>query len=336
MSPPNTLPLLSQLTASTPECEDPIETYYLNPLEFENGTRIPVYSLEFFMGLNYGELRLEMSPNIVHVRSSIKKLLQEQKIALIPTEEALDAIIELQFHNLGSKIYDRKRYTDVLPHDEYEYRLRSFDLEHSLSIISSDGTRQHYRPPDQRLPHLRSTAHPFLVVSNAAATLFAAVLRRSPVEDIKVMVIQNKWYKAPLSFAQKPNWKELGHPLDKHSDPVEEILAHKKDESCPDLISDTSSLSSHTSLSTSMASQHLAWTQNPGTKRWVKKMKKIVERSIGYEEEVSNDKQTKSYRREKSRPYDEVMRTSRVSVRFAPYLRHERQIRAFDDISVPL
>ncbi|EEB96674.1 hypothetical protein MPER_04151 [Moniliophthora perniciosa FA553] len=141
-------------------------------------------------------------------------------------------------------------------------------------------------------------AHPLLVVRNAASTLFAGALQRLPVKDVKVMVIRSKWYKAPATFAQKPDWKELGHPLDRMGDPVEEILAHEN-EVCPDQISDTSSSTSYTSLVTSIAPQHIVHIQRPGTKRWVEKMRKIVDRKIGYDEEVSNDKQIKLYRKEK-------------------------------------
>ncbi|ESK84023.1 hypothetical protein Moror_11526 [Moniliophthora roreri MCA 2997] len=224
----NHLPLLSQLTAQTSEKDDPVESYRLNSLEVDSKLVRPLYALEFFMGINYGELRLEKSPNTVHVRSSIKRLLQDQKLALIPTEETLDKLLKLHSQNLECEVYARTRYRDVLPHQEYEYLVRSFDLKEPLSIISHDGSRHTYTPPHDNLPHFRSTAHPFLVVRNAASTLFAAALRRLPVKDVKVMVIRSKWYKAPPTFAQKPDWKELGHPLDRVGDPVEEILAPRE------------------------------------------------------------------------------------------------------------
>ncbi|ESK87176.1 hypothetical protein Moror_10918 [Moniliophthora roreri MCA 2997] len=331
----NELPLLTQLTAS--EQEDPIEPYYLNPLDFKGQTRIPLYALEFFMGLRFGELRLESSLNIVHVRSSIKKLLQEQKLTLLPTEEITDKLLHLHWQNAECKLYDRTRYTDVLPFQEYEYRVRLIDLNIPLYIISPDGTRQLYRPLFPQTPHIRSTIHPFLVVTNATLALVKVALRCQPIPEVKILEIRRQWWLVPSNFAQKPDWKELGHPLDRLGDPVEEILAHKEVESCPDLVPDTSSSSSsYTSLATSTASQHLAWIQNPGTKRWVKKARKIIDRNIGYEEEVLNDKQIKSYRKEKSRPYEEVMRTSQLSVRFEPYLRPKSKMHALDDISVPL
>uniref|UniRef100_A0A0W0FB31 Uncharacterized protein n=1 Tax=Moniliophthora roreri TaxID=221103 RepID=A0A0W0FB31_MONRR len=107
------LPLLSQLTAQTSEKDDPVESYRLNSLEADSKMAGPLYALEFFMGINYGELRLETSPNIVHVRSSIKRLLQDQKLALIPTEETLDKLLKLHCQNLSCEVYDRTRYTDV-------------------------------------------------------------------------------------------------------------------------------------------------------------------------------------------------------------------------------
>ncbi|EEB94725.1 hypothetical protein MPER_06415 [Moniliophthora perniciosa FA553] len=101
--------------------------------------------------------------------------------------------------------------------------------------------------------------------------------------EAKVFEIRHEWRTAPLSFAQKPDWKELGHPLDRLGDPVEEILAHKEVEPCPDLVPDTSSSSSsslsYTGLATVTTSQHLAWIQKPGTKRWVKQMRKIIDRA---------------------------------------------------------
>ncbi|KAK7037314.1 hypothetical protein VNI00_011305 [Paramarasmius palmivorus] len=306
------LPLLSQLTACEPGVEDPIEILYLNPLNFDEEADFRLCSLEFYAGLNCGELKLKMSSNIIHVRSSIKTLFKEQKLALIPREESLTQ-------------------------QEYEYTLRSIDAKTPLSIILPDGTRQTYQSPYEDMPLFRSSASVLLVLSNAARTLHDKIVWNGlPLRsrsEVKLLDLSLKWHLPPPAFSPKPDWQELTHPFERTSDPIKDLF-DPKEEPVPDLISDTSSSSSESSLDTELALYPEEWIQNPGTTRWAKRIKKIIGRNLPFEQEVTNDNQLESYAKEKCRPYEEVMRTSRASVRFAPYLQRKPERRTRDDISI--
>ncbi|KAK7026845.1 hypothetical protein VNI00_015387 [Paramarasmius palmivorus] len=336
------LPLLSQFTACEEGIDDPIEMMYLKEPDIENKTRLPLYSLEFFMGLNYGETKLKMSPNIIYVRSSIKRLLQEQQLALIPTEEVVDKLLEVWDHNEKCKLlHKRIRYTEVLPQQEYEYTLRTFALKNPLFLIMPDGTRQTYQSPFHKMPHVRLQACVFLVISHSARTLYDQVVRRrcpwNGLVESKLVVMFTHWRTAPPTFARKPDWQKMAHPLDRTDDPIKDILVPKADLPVPDLIPDTSSSTTDSTLNTEIVLK--LWPRikpKPETDRWVGWMKNIIDHKLPFADEVVNDddKRVRSYAKEKSRPYEEVMRTSRASVRYAPYLRPKPKRGAKDDISV--
>ncbi|KAK7017519.1 hypothetical protein VNI00_018598 [Paramarasmius palmivorus] len=351
------LPLLSQFTACGEDIDDPIETMYLKQPNIEE-TKLPLYSLEFFMGLNYRETKLKMSPNIIYgvfafvnfpfsdstralVRSSIKRLLQEQQLALIPTEEVVDKLLEVWDHNEKCKLlHKRIRYTEVLPQQEYEYTLRTFTLKTPLFLVMPDGTRQTYQPPFQKMPHVRLQACVFLVISHPARTLYDQVVRRrcpwNGLVESKLVVIYTHWRTAPPTFARKPDWQKMAHPLDRTDDPIKDILVPKAD-LLPDLIPDTSSSTTDSTLDTEIVLK--LWPRikpKPETDRWVGWMRNIIDHKLPFADEVVNDKdkRVRSYAKEKSRPYEEVMRTTRASVRYAPYLRPKPKREAKDDISV--
>ncbi|KAK7026843.1 hypothetical protein VNI00_015385 [Paramarasmius palmivorus] len=329
------LPLLSQFTACDAGVEDPIETMYLNPPDYEKETKTPLYPLEFFMGLNFEELKLEMSPNIIHVRASVKKLLQDQKLALVPMKDVVDKVLKVWEHNKKCKIYDRIRYTE-----EHKYRLRTIGLKSPLSLILPDGSLQTFCPPYKKMPHVRLSACVFLVINNAARILFDQIVMRGRpskgLTECKMMTMFARWQSAPPTFACKPDWRALAHPLDRTDDPIKDILNPKEDFPVPDLILDTSSSTTDTTLDTEIVLK--LWPRikpEPETDRWVGWMKNIIDHKLPFANEVVNDddKRVRSYAKEKSRPYEEVMRTSRASVRYAPYLRSKPKRKAKDDIS---
>jgi hypothetical protein len=65
------------------------------------------------------------------VRSSIKTLFEEQKLALIPGEDVVTKLLEIQKHNRNCKdrFYDRIRYTEV------RYTSVYFDVQQPSSYL---------------------------------------------------------------------------------------------------------------------------------------------------------------------------------------------------------
>ncbi|KAK7018047.1 hypothetical protein VNI00_018420 [Paramarasmius palmivorus] len=251
------------------------------------------------------------------VCSRIKNLLEEEKLVLVPQEQVIDTLPDVQKPNCScqSKLYERIRYTECLPEQECDYHVRQIGLESCLSIILPDNTRQTYTYSSQYKPRFRSSASPLLFLSNTARTLFEQVAcKASPYQSIAEA-------------------KALTHPFDRTRDLVADLLDPKKEEPVPELVPDTSSSSSESSLDTESALHPEEWIQNPGPTRWARRIKKIIGRKLPFEQDVTNDKQQESYAKEKCRTYEEVMRPSRDSVRFEPYLRRKLALRARDDIS---
>ncbi|KAK7060993.1 hypothetical protein VNI00_000728 [Paramarasmius palmivorus] len=282
-------------------------------------------SVEYYTGMNFGEIKLDMSLNIVYVRSSIKALMEERRLTLIPMDEVVNKIYSVQFRNSSRKrFFDRTRLTEILPKQEYEYRLfMSSALDIPLSIIMSDGSR---RSTSQDIPHFRSSVHPLLVTCHAAQVVQKDILKlpvhpppQLPHAETEVIVIAHYWYDVPPTFTQKPDWyQDLCHPLERMSQALEEQLAT--------YTSSSDTLDPEFEVRVARRKPKLV------TAQWAKKMRKRIERKLPFDKRVSNEKQLRSYAKEKSRPYEEVMRTSRASVPFAPSLK--RRPRSTDDIEL--
>ncbi|KAK7037275.1 hypothetical protein VNI00_011266 [Paramarasmius palmivorus] len=185
---------------------------------------------------------------------------------------------------------------------QYAYRLRPIAIDAPLSIVSLDGARQRYQSPFEDIPHFRSSASILLVLSNAARTLHDQIVEPfQNILEVGVLDISGQWYAPPATFAQKPNWQDLTHPFERTHNPIRDILDPQEEGPVPDLTPDIFSSTLESSLDTELALHPTEWLQNPGIKRWTRWTKKIIDRNLPFEEEVTNDKQLESSAKERCR-----------------------------------
>ncbi|KAK7052970.1 hypothetical protein VNI00_004290 [Paramarasmius palmivorus] len=168
------------------------------------------------------------------------------------------------------------------------------------------------------------------MVLHAAFVLDEAALRRIPVEEVMHLCIRDLWFKVPSSFGRTVDWQKFVHPLEQGDIISQTSKLQREEVPVPDLAPDTSS-TLYSSSDTDVALHPIHYVQNPGMKRWVKRINKYIDRDVRFADVVLNEKQISSHRKEKSRPFEEVIRTE-LSVRFAPYSRSKPKVRAYDDM----
>ncbi|KAL0575343.1 hypothetical protein V5O48_006622 [Marasmius crinis-equi] len=323
------LPRLEQITAT--EGEDPLETLYLCPLKYQP----LVDKLEYFMGHGFGELELDNPSNRFHLRSSMKKLLEENEWTLIPTEEVLKIACKFHEENLNRKVHDRQFYLEVLPNQEYEYEILPLGMKSTLFVISEDGTRHPYEPPYANLPRFRSRVHPLFAAKSTEKRLFNAIARGVKVRNSYIMHLSSLWIHTPMFWRRTPNWKKLGHPLDEldlDGDTEYERFPGPT-QSAPAIISQLPASSSLAHDDTTLSATDTACSIAPKNpmesvgnpallEAYVVDMYGKPEFDAEFDE-LTNDKQVKAYRKERGRSYHEVMSSGRVVSPLALYFKKE-------------
>ncbi|KAF8890872.1 hypothetical protein CPB85DRAFT_260438 [Mucidula mucida] len=168
---------LASLTTS-PDMQ-PLEDYCFSPRAKE------IYKMEYYWGLSRGELELESALNRITVRADVKKLLEQEQYALIPTQDTLQILYDLHDCNQERAHDDRRVFTEVLPIGEYNYHLVPTSAS-SPSIQSTDCST-----PSSKSTQLfvRSYVHPALVI---AATY--PMFNRFP------LLGRNRWISSISSF----------------------------------------------------------------------------------------------------------------------------------------
>ncbi|KAF9024209.1 hypothetical protein BDZ89DRAFT_131669 [Hymenopellis radicata] len=144
---------LASFTTS-PEMQ-PLEDYCFIPRAKE------IYKMEYYWGLSRGELELESALNRITVRTDVKKLLEEEQYALIPTQDTLQILYDLHDCNQERAHDDRRVFTEVLPIGEYTYHLVPTSTS-SPPIQFADC----FNPSSKSTEFLiRSSVHPALVIA---------------------------------------------------------------------------------------------------------------------------------------------------------------------------
>ncbi|KAF9067872.1 hypothetical protein BDP27DRAFT_1328186 [Rhodocollybia butyracea] len=125
---------------------------------------------EYHWGLQWGELEQNKYCNLgyISVRGDIARLLSDNAITLIPSEDTVNAIWEVSQYNLekSSSIDDRRRCFDVLPIQPYHYRLVASTIEQhkQIPLFSFDtqtSTFQQFDYPYDSLPTFTLDVYPF-------------------------------------------------------------------------------------------------------------------------------------------------------------------------------
>ncbi|KAL1714096.1 hypothetical protein EV715DRAFT_210290 [Schizophyllum commune] len=200
----------------------PIEDSTLLSLDQEADYQ-QIWTLEWFWGLNKGELPLCTSLNRLELQADIMTTFKDADWMLVPTEKTMEAIELICEHNDCADEISRKS-PQALSQPAYEYELRplGFALEcrrAALYATLEDGTRRAYHYPYDDLPRIRSQAHPFFVVMQAYFYAFhlAPCGTCSSVRDASTAILRitSYWRDAPPAyFIYGPKIaREHRHPL---------------------------------------------------------------------------------------------------------------------------
>ncbi|KAJ8073123.1 hypothetical protein PM082_019991 [Marasmius tenuissimus] len=150
-----------------------------------------------------GEIELDTAQNILQIRASVKKLLEESKWTVLPTEETLEALRKLLEENFKRSDWGRRKlYTEVFPVQEYEYRFFTLCPDANVDItLILDSKRRPYQAPFTDIPHFRSNIHPIYVLDH--------VLSRFPCMAFPSIIIDcvHPHTRAPTAFGC-PDWSD--------------------------------------------------------------------------------------------------------------------------------
>ncbi|KAF8903794.1 hypothetical protein CPB85DRAFT_1564294 [Mucidula mucida] len=127
---------------------------------------------EYCWGLKRGELNpyLKGSANHVRVQPSLRAALKAGRIILLPSEEIITALAELQASNGRSRLQDRERFLTNMPFGVYQYRV--ITLASRMSLFSRDPSTKKISPLSKRSPPVIScNIHPFFVIAHASEAI---------------------------------------------------------------------------------------------------------------------------------------------------------------------
>ncbi|TRM63454.1 hypothetical protein BD626DRAFT_402475 [Schizophyllum amplum] len=179
--------------------------------------------LEYYWGLQKGELDLATPLNHIELRSDMAEMMNDLKWALMPTHETLEAMNALSDFNKAAGIGSRKLYTEELPDVEYEYEFVPLSMLHidRPTLYFSNGTKlKTLHAPYSKMPRIKSRAHPFFVVFRAEDNITSAApscLSKTKADRLTWAVYHatHRWVdRPPMEFVVGPNvWKKHRHPL---------------------------------------------------------------------------------------------------------------------------
>ncbi|KAK0460507.1 uncharacterized protein EV420DRAFT_1478280 [Desarmillaria tabescens] len=154
------VPLECLTTVDSADSLPALEDYYFRLRSKE------IYKMEFYWGLSRGKIEQESHLNRVQLRSDMKQLLENEEWTLIPTDETLQRIYDLQDYNQECCPDIRRMFTNAIPVQDYTYTLLPTTLSHYVHIIfpNSSTLLSKHHPSTLPLLKVASPVHPCFVV----------------------------------------------------------------------------------------------------------------------------------------------------------------------------
>ncbi|KAG7445367.1 uncharacterized protein BT62DRAFT_191715 [Guyanagaster necrorhizus] len=168
-----------------------------------------VYRMEFYWGLSRGDLERESHLNHVRLRSDMKELLENDQWTLVPTDETLRRIYDLQDYNQKCCPDLRRMFTNVIPVQEYTYNLFPTSVTRRVYIIfpSSSTLLSKHHPSTLPLLKISSLVHPCFVLG-ATYRLFS---RFSQLRNRLVSAVSSFYLlQLPSSVRGLAEWRREG------------------------------------------------------------------------------------------------------------------------------
>ncbi|KAI4293779.1 hypothetical protein K525DRAFT_253339, partial [Schizophyllum commune Loenen D] len=198
----------------------PIVNYRL--VDFDtNLYRRQIEHFEWYWGLQKGELDLSTPLNHIQLRSDMAKRLDEQEWTIIPTKRTLDTINALSDFNKTADVHKRRRFTEVLPDQEYEYDFVPLHIakrDRPSIFLKRGSTIRTINKAYSKMPRIKSRAHPLFVVFHTDNDILSAYdsLPQAKEERLSGMThaVLNRWLdRPPIEFLVGPDvWAKHRHP----------------------------------------------------------------------------------------------------------------------------
>ncbi|KAI5831818.1 hypothetical protein K523DRAFT_335198 [Schizophyllum commune Tattone D] len=172
--------------------------------------------LEYYWGLQKGELDLSTPLNHIQLRSDMADRMEKSDWALLPNKKTLDAMNALSDFNKTAAVDKRKRFTE-----EYEYEFLPLHIakrDRPSIYLKRGSTVRTINKAYSKVPRIRSRAHPLFVLfcmTDHILTGFSSLSQPKCDRLVRtVTATLRRWvYSPPAEFLVGPDvWAEHRHP----------------------------------------------------------------------------------------------------------------------------
>ncbi|KAL1660121.1 hypothetical protein GGF50DRAFT_63868 [Schizophyllum commune] len=215
-------PSVSSTSMSTQKNMDTLPIVNHRLVDFDTSLyRRQVEHFEYYWGLQKGELDLDTPLNHIQLRSDMAKRLDENEWTIVPTKQTINTIIALSDFNKTADVHKRRRFTEVLPDQEYEYDFVPLHLakrDRPSIFLKRGSTIRTINKAYSKMPHIKSRAHPLFVVFHTDNDILSAYdsLPQAKEERLSGMThaVLNRWLDSPpIEFLVGPDvWAKHRHP----------------------------------------------------------------------------------------------------------------------------
>ncbi|KAI5830946.1 hypothetical protein K523DRAFT_415428 [Schizophyllum commune Tattone D] len=186
--------------------------------------RRQIEHLEYYWGLQKGDIDLESPLNHMQLRADMSERLRKRDWVCMPTPQTLRAIYDMAQHNKIASSNERRHCFQELPAHDYEYDFVPLHLlkrgGHPSLYFKHGSSTKAIRAPYNFMPRIRSHAHPLFVVFMADHILGLTGTLVMPENQAKALAlpiirIVSCWLNEPPEewYIGADVWKPHRHPL---------------------------------------------------------------------------------------------------------------------------
>ncbi|KAL1695874.1 hypothetical protein GGG16DRAFT_109050 [Schizophyllum commune] len=176
---------------------------------------------EYHWGLKKGELDLSTPLNHIQLRSDMAERMKDSDWTILPIKKTLDAMAALSDYNKTADVNKRKRFSEELPEQEYEYEFLPMHIsqrDRPLLYLKRGSTIRTIKRAYSKMPRIRSRAHPLFVVFRAYGDINSGYesMLDAKVDRLQQMLnnVLVRWQShPPVEFLVGPDvWQKHRHP----------------------------------------------------------------------------------------------------------------------------